>query len=124
MLAAVGYLVFRVVSSGREGVPHGVEQGPAGLSSSSGEEEQAAREGPEPGESVLTSIAGAFTDQDGHTRALAEFRGVPFVASAIYTRCPNVCPRTVAELQRPERALPGRDAPSFVPFHVDPALAT
>src|SRR5262245_40739129 len=96
MLAAAAFLVLRVVMSGRPTAPRGVERGSAGMASSSGIEEQAAGEGPEPGEAALTSIVGTFTDQDGHTRALGSLRGAPFVASAIYTRCPSVCPRTVA----------------------------
>lgn len=124
MVAVVLFLVLRVVTSGRVTAPHGVEHGSAGLASSSGGEEKAAGEGPEPGAASLTSITGRFVDQDGHPRALAQFRGVPFVASAIYTRCPSVCPRTVAQLRRLERSLPVGDAPRFVLFSLDPAHDT
>lgn len=124
MLAAVTLLVWRVLVTGRPSEPQGVEHGSAGLASSSGSEERAAGEGMEPAEAPLTSIAGTFTDQDGHARALASFRGVPFVASAIYTRCPTVCPRTVAALQRLERSLPVGDVPRIVLFSLDPAYDT
>jgi cytochrome oxidase Cu insertion factor (SCO1/SenC/PrrC family) len=124
MLAVVAFLVVRVAMNGRVTGPQGVEHGSAGLASSSGSEERAAGEGPEPVGAALTAIAGAFTDQDGHALALAGLRGVPFVASAIYTRCPSVCPRTVAALQRLERSLPVGDAPRFVLFSLDPAHDT
>ena len=124
MLAAVAVLVWRVLSTGRPTSPQGVEHGSAGIASSSGSEERAAGEGIEPADAQLTSIAGTLTDQDGHARSLASFRGVPFVASAIYTRCPTVCPRTVASLQRLERSLPVGDVPRFVLFSLDPAHDT
>jgi protein SCO1/2 len=124
MLVVLGLLAWRLLSTGRPTTPQGVEHGSAGIASSSGSEERAAGEGIEPADTPLTSIAGTFTDQDGHTRALAGFRGVPFVASAIYTRCPSVCPRTVASLQRLERSLPVGDVPRFVLFSLDPAYDT
>jgi len=122
MLVVAALLVWRVSTSGR--APHGAEHGAAGYSSGSGGEEQAAAQGPAPGAEPLTSIAGGLTDQDGHARTLGEFRGAPFVASAIYTRCASVCPRTVAELQRLDRSLPVGDAPRFVLFSLDPAHDT
>jgi len=124
MLAVVALLVWRVLATGRPTAPQGVQHGSAGLASSSGSEERAAGEGIEPADAPLTSLAGTFTDQDGHPRALASFRGQPFVASAIYTRCPTVCPRTVASLQRLERSLPVGDVPRFVLFSLDPAHDT
>src|SRR5262252_3822850 len=124
MLGAVAFLVWHVLSNGRSSAPHGVEHGSAGLSSSSGGEESAAGVGLEPADVPLTSIAGTFVDSDGHARALSSFRGVPFVASAIYTRCPSVCPRTVAALERLARSFPVGDAPSFVLFSLDPAHDT
>ena len=124
MLAVAAFLVLRVALNGRPTSPQGVEHGSAGLASTSGSEERAAGEGPEPVAAALTSIEGPFTDQDGHARALASFRGVPFVASAIYTRCPTVCPRTMAALQRLERSLPVGDVPRFVLFSLDPAYDT
>lgn len=124
MLVVAAVLVWRVSLNGRDSVPHGVEQGPAGLSSASGGEELAAAQGPVPGEEPLTSVAGRLIDQDGHVRSLAQFRGEPFVASAIYTRCPSVCPRTVAQLQRLARSLPMGDAPHIVLFSLDPTHDT
>lgn len=124
MLAAAAFLTWHVLTTGRPRGPQGVEHGSAGLASSNGSEERAAGEGIEPAEAPLTSIPGRFTDQDGHARSLASFHGVPFVASAIYTRCPSVCPRTVASLQRLERSLPVGDAPRFVLFSLDPGYDT
>ena len=124
MLAAVALLVWRVLTTGRPSEPQGIEHGSAGLASASGSEERAAGAGVEPAEAPLTSIAGTFIDQDGHARSLASYRGEPFVTSAIYTRCPSVCPRTVAALQRLERSLPVGDVPRFVLFSLDPAYDT
>ena len=124
MLVAAAFLVWRVLATGRPNAPQGVEHGSAGLASSSGSEERAAGAGVEPADAPLTSIGGKFTDQDGHTRTLASFHGEPFVASAIYTRCPTVCPRTVAALQRLERSLPVGDVPRIVLFSLDPAYDT
>jgi len=124
MLILAAVLVWRVSTNSRVTAPHGVERGPAGLSSASGGEELAAAESPAPGEEPLTSVTGTLTDQDGHARSLAEFRGAPFVASAIYTRCPGVCPRTIAQLQRLAHSLPVGDAPRFVLFSLDPAHDT
>jgi cytochrome oxidase Cu insertion factor (SCO1/SenC/PrrC family) len=124
MLAAIAFLAWHVLTNGRPTEPQGVERGPAGLASSNGSEERAAGEGVQPADAALTSIAGTFTDQDGHPRVLAGFRGAPFVASAIYTRCPTVCPRTLAALQRLERSLPVGDVPRFVVFSLDPAYDT
>lgn len=72
-------------------------------------------------EGVLTDLAGTFHDQDGRARALAEFRGRPWVASAVYTRCVTVCPRVVEELQRLERAWQADTSWRGVLFSLDPA---
>jgi cytochrome oxidase Cu insertion factor (SCO1/SenC/PrrC family) len=124
MLAVALVLVWRVVGERRGPAPPETERGSAGLSASSGEQELAAALGPDAGHDPLTAIPGRFTDQDGHARTLASFRGVPFVASAIYTRCPSVCPRTVASLQRIERSFAVGDAPRIVLFSLDPAHDT
>jgi protein SCO1/2 len=124
MLVVAALLAWRLLATGRPHESQGVEHGSAGLASASGIQERAAGDGVEPGEVALTSIAGSFTDQDGHAHPLARFHGVPFVASAIYTRCPSVCPRTVATLQRLARSLPVGDAPRFVLFTLDPAHDT
>jgi len=124
MLGALVLFVSRVLLNGRAKAPQGVERGSAGFASASGVEERAAGEGAEPGDVQLTAITGTFTDQDGHPHPLARFHGEPFVASAIYTRCPSVCPRTVATLQHLERSLPVGDVPRFVLFSLDPAHDT
>lgn len=40
-----------------------------------------------------------LTDHNGKTRTLADFRGKVVVAFFGYTRCPDVCPTTLAELK-------------------------
>lgn len=68
----------------------------------------------------------ALTDQRGHSRRLAEFRGSPFVASMVYTSCKSVCPRVIEELKSLEAALsPGeRDRFRFLLFSLDPERDT
>lgn len=124
MLAVAAVLVWRVGNDRHRAEQHETERGSAGISSGGGEEERAAALGPEAGSEPLTAIAGSFTDQDGHARSLSSFRGVPFMVSAIYTRCPSVCPRTVAGLQRIERSFPVGDAPRIVLFSLDPVHDT
>jgi cytochrome oxidase Cu insertion factor (SCO1/SenC/PrrC family) len=128
MLAVAVVLVWRVGSERRSAEQHETERGSAGISSAGGEEERAAGVGPdlapEAGRDPLTAIPGSFTDQDGHARKLSSFHGGAFVGSAIYTRCPSVCPRTVAGLQRIERAFAVGDAPRFVLFSLDPVHDT
>jgi len=53
-----------------------------------------------------TDITGAgygrdfeLTDHNGKTRALADFRGKVVVVFFGYTRCPDVCPTTLADLK-------------------------
>jgi len=53
-----------------------------------------------------TDITGAdygrdfsLTDQNGKTRTLADFRGKVVVVFFGYTRCPDVCPTTLADLK-------------------------
>jgi protein SCO1 len=41
----------------------------------------------------------ALTDHTGKTRTLADFRGKAVVVFFGYTRCPDVCPTTLAELK-------------------------
>ena len=67
-----------------------------------------------------------FTDTDGRTRTLAEFRGTPFVASMVYTNCTSVCPRVTADLKTLEKALPPdvREHTRFVLFSLDPGRDT
>ena len=97
-------------------------RGSAGVSSGEygGGERVAAGRAPAATGALLTSIAGKLTDASGRTRTLAEFRGAPFVASLVYTRCTYVCPRLVAGLQRFEREPGGAAPPRFVLFSLDP----
>lgn len=67
-----------------------------------------------------------LTDASGAVRRLSDLRGGPFVASMIYTHCTSVCPRTTADLQALDRALPEADRQGvrFVLFSLDPARDT
>ncbi|MEJ6007904.1 SCO family protein [Paucibacter sp. AS339] len=51
----------------------------------------------------------SLSDQDGHSRSLAEFKGKVVVVFFGYTQCPDVCPTTLAELAEVKRSL-GADA--------------
>ncbi len=124
MLLVVALLAARVGCGRGPRAPVSVARGPAGASSGEGGEERAAGLAPEPAGAPLTAIAGTLVDQDGRTRSLAEFRGSAFIASLVYTRCPSVCPRIVAELKRLERAVPPPHAPRFILFSLDPANDT
>jgi protein SCO1/2 len=46
-----------------------------------------------------------LSDQDGHPRSLADFKGKVVVVFFGYTQCPDVCPTTLAELAEVKRAL-------------------
>ena len=59
-----------------------------------------------------TDITGAdygrdfsLTDQNGKTRTLADFRGKVVVVFFGYTRCPDVCPTTLADLKAAREQL-------------------
>jgi protein SCO1/2 len=119
LLVAV-VLVLRSGLGGRWGAPVHVARGSAGLSSGEGEVHAAARAG-EPADVPLTSLPGTLLDQDGRARTLAELRGTPFIASLVYTRCPSVCPRLVAELKALQHDLPVGWLPRFVLVSLDPA---
>jgi len=77
-------------------------------------------------EPSLFELRFPFTDADGHTRTLGEFRGTPFVASMVYTNCTSVCPRVTADLKTLEKALPPevREHTRFVLFSLDPGRDT
>lgn len=75
--------------------------------------------GPLPGES-LYHLDATFLDQNGLPHQLVEFRGRPVVFAMIYTRCPQVCPRIVADMQRVQGALPANAKPHFVAVSIDP----
>ena len=62
-----------------------------------------------------TDITGAnygqslsLTDQDGHQRTLADFKGKVVVVFFGYTQCPDVCPTTMLELAQVKKSL-GKD---------------
>jgi protein SCO1/2 len=46
-----------------------------------------------------------LTDQDGHARSLADFKGKVLVVFFGYTQCPDVCPTTMAEVAEVKRSL-------------------
>ena len=50
----------------------------------------------------------ALTDQDGHPRTLADFKGKVVVVFFGYTQCPDVCPTTMLELAQVKKSL-GKD---------------
>ena len=77
-------------------------------------------------EPSLFELTFPFTDADGHTRTLEEFRGRPFVASMVYTNCTSVCPRVTADLKTLDKALPAdvRDRTRFLLFSLDPGRDT
>jgi len=77
-------------------------------------------------EPSLFELSFPFTDTDGRTRTLSEFRGTPFVASMVYTNCTSVCPRVTADLKTLEKALPPgvREHTRFVLFSLDPGRDT
>ena len=105
---------------------HTFARGLAGSSSGDdgGSETRAAGQAPRVTGAPLTALSGSLTDAAGRTRTLAEFKGTPFVASLIYTRCTTVCPRVVAELQRLERDAASGTLPHFVLVSLDPAHDT
>jgi protein SCO1/2 len=114
--AALVVLAVAVIAGGaleRRGATP-TRRGPAGPSSGdqslgAGDAEiRAAREAPPPAGDSLFAVPGTFHDAGGRPRTLGEFRGAPSLVSLVYTRCPTVCPRVVAELERLER-LPGFD---------------
>jgi protein SCO1 len=120
-LAALGVLAlvlaWRLGCSGPIG-----ERGEAGLSSGTIDTQELAADlaAPVPAGS-LTDLAGTFHDQDGRARTLAEFRGRPWVTSAVYTRCVTVCPRVVEDLRQLERAWRADTSWRGVLFSLDPA---
>ncbi len=63
-----------------------------------------------------------LTDASGRVHRLRDFAGQPFVATMIYTNCTSVCPRTTADLQRLDRALPAavRARTHVLLFSLDP----
>jgi protein SCO1/2 len=73
------------------------------------------------------AVGGPFslTDQDGHSKSLADFRGKFVLLYFGYTRCPDVCPTTLAVMGAALAKLgmqAARVAPVFVT--IDPARDT
>lgn len=126
-VAALGVVALLLVW--RTGCSDGnrrVASGEAGTSSGISDDFQqlAANRAAEVPGAPLTDLPATFTDQDGRTRHLAELRGRPWVASAIYTRCVSVCPRIVEELHalEKERAWAADTSWRGVLFSLDPAF--
>ena len=73
------------------------------------------------------AVGGPFslTDQDGHARNLSDFRGKYVLLYFGYTRCPDVCPTTLAVMGAALAKL-GMQAARVVPVFVtvDPARDT
>ncbi len=116
-------LVWRAGCSGSTDGEQRAERGTAGVSSGIAPDAQelaADQSAPQSGGS-LVAIEATLLDASGRTRKLAEFRGAPWVASAIYTRCGTVCPRVVAELRTLERAWDADTTWRIVLFSLDPA---
>ena len=66
-----------------------------------------------------------LTDQDGHIRTLADFKGKVVVVFFGYTQCPDVCPTTMAELAEVKRSLgPDGDKLQGVFVTIDPERDT
>lgn len=99
-----------------------VEHGEAGSSSGyapDAQESAAGAAGAMSGGS-LVDVPGTFHDQDGVAHRLADFRGRPLVASAIYTRCVTVCPRVIEELRALEQAWRADTTWRGLLFSLDP----
>ncbi|HEY1629909.1 MAG TPA: SCO family protein [Rhizomicrobium sp.] len=82
---------------------------------------------PAPVELHLTSLGGPFTltDQAGHRRSDADYRGRYVLLYFGYTNCPDVCPTTLTQMQDAVTRL-GPKARRIVPVFVtiDPARDT
>jgi protein SCO1/2 len=67
----------------------------------------------------------ALTDHTGKARTLADFRGKAVVMFFGYTRCPDVCPTTLADLSQVMKALgPDADRVQVLFVTVDPERDT
>jgi len=119
-LAVAAVLVVVAMRSG-SGPSDAPARGEAGVSSGSvGREVAAASLAPVPDGSTLRDLPGLYTDAEGRTVPFRELVGEPFVLSLVYTRCPTVCPRTLAELRSLERAAGSEAPPRFVLVSLDP----
>lgn len=76
-------------------------------------------------EEVAPAADFALVDHDGRPVTLASFRGHPVLLFFGYTHCPDICPLTLARLQRSVRALgPRGDDVRILLVTNDPARDT
>jgi protein SCO1/2 len=54
----------------------------------------------------LYQLASQWTNQEGKTVAIDQFRGKPLVLAMAYTSCQATCPILVSDMQQIEKALP------------------
>jgi protein SCO1/2 len=62
----------------------------------------------------------SLNDQDGHTVTAASLRGHVWVASFLFTHCPDVCPLLATKIANLERRLHDEPRVRFVSISVDP----
>ncbi len=62
----------------------------------------------------------ALTNRDGRVVRLGELKGLPWVASFVFTRCPASCPMITARVARLDKSLPADLPVRFVTVSVDP----
>jgi len=65
----------------------------------------------------------SLTDQRGESTTLADLRGHPFVAAAIFTSCAGPCPKITGQMRRLQDELEGTDV-RLVSVSVDPEFDT
>jgi len=65
----------------------------------------------------------AFVDEDGRRVTEQTFRGHPWIADFIFTRCTTACPLITAKMRLLQRSLPQRTL-RFASFSVDPEFDT
>ncbi len=74
---------------------------------------------PDSPEAFATVKPFGLTNQDGVAVTLDTFRGRPWIASFVFTRCSGPCPRISASMKKLQGLLE-RDAVHLVTFSVDP----
>ena len=62
--------------------------------------DQPIRVGTSPDAFSVYDLAGAWRDESGAARSLADWRGTPVLVALIYTHCTATCPLAVSELKR------------------------
>lgn len=79
-----------------------------------------------PGTDSVFNITDQWTDEDGKTFQLSSLGGKPTVVAMVYTSCQYVCPLTVQNIKRIERALTAAQAGkvNFALFSFDPERDT